>query len=243
MRKEGGQIIEWAAILADPDTYYPVQHNPIFNMRVLMEPGKVWDPDAEEVHGISQEELAQTGHPWENVLWYFLNWLESHHIKTWLNHADWWTHAHHTSRSQLRPMGHNLHFDLDFLGEKLGTGIELFTYKILDTMHSANVIQEAHKFAFGYDSQPFIDQEQGHPSVSLVAVSSSLGLSTEGAHGALADCKMCLESWRLMNLALVGDLRNSRLFYEDLERERERAEINLNPGATYDKPPAITQKS
>lgn len=237
MKEDGAHIVELALIIVDPDLLMPVPNNSDFSVFVRYDPAWFWDEKAaQKTHQYTRKFLWDHGKPEAEAIQMFLDFLHSHGIKTWQSDPDWWTSAPYHQRSQLVPLGQNVNFDLSFLETWIGKGTELFTYKPLDTMHSAAIIQEAHKKAFGYHEQPFRDPEEGFPSVSLSAIGNAFGLDTEGAHGALYDCHLALESWRYMVQTLSIDFRNSREYTAQQEEQRRQAEEESKHGASYEKP-------
>lgn len=224
---DGGKPIEFGAVLLDPHTLLQVTYpnlspapSPTFHVFMKLEEGEVMGSEAYGIHGITREFLEANGVSRPEAKALFWKWLESHGFKL-PSIFDSLLPLPREFSGILQALGQNVHFDLHFLKEWLGTQIfKIFHYKYLDTMPIADLINKAHDFAFGFKSMPFRHPESDHPSVSLISQGHSLGLEIEGAHGALFDAQLCAEIYRLHIVMLAGDLRNSRAHLSGADKQR-----------------------
>jgi len=200
--QDGGQPVELGAVLLDRKDLTPVAE---FQAFVLYDPERfTWSPDAEEVHGITVEALAEVGVTMDEAFTAFLDWL--------VGFVDL------EARGEVMLCGQNLLFDLRFLQLMAGVGPmeDLLPpwacYTTRDTLQWAALLNQAHIDAFGFRSAPFRDPETGNPSLALENLASSLGFTFPGAHSALEDARMAGKILKRLLELLAGDLSNSRKY-------------------------------
>lgn len=209
--EDGGQPVEAAFILADPVTLEPVGQP--FHAFMYLEPGETMAPEALETHGYSPDWLRAVGCSRAQALEGFAAWLEPHGLhlpRTADSPKDW--------RRAVLPLGQNIvRFDLPVFERWAGPdAVQLFHYRALDTMNAAQLISDALMFAFGYNANPFWDEETGLPSASLVAQARYFGLDVSHAHGALWDAQTALFLYRQHLHGLARDFKFSNSYQEHL---------------------------
>lgn len=200
--QDGAQPVELGAVLLDRKDLSVVSE---FQAFMLHDPERfTWSPEAEEVHGLTRETLAQVGTSLEDAFTAFLDWLAGF--------------VDLEARGEVMLCGQNLLFDLRFLQILAGVGPleDLLPpwacYTTRDTLQWAALLNQAHIDAFGFRAAPFRDPETGNPSLALENLARALDLPFPDAHSALEDARMAGKVLKLLLENLAGDLSNSRKY-------------------------------
>jgi DNA polymerase III alpha subunit (gram-positive type) len=137
---------------------------------------------------------------------------------------DWFERLGLRSGKKITPLGHNIKFDLGFISSWLGPEAmqACFDYHTHDTFCTVGYINM--QASVRCEPVPF-------PKWQLTGLAHRLGISTEGAHDALTDCRITAECYkRLMNhyqglvfddkcLSKLNELKNGIGAPEDLSSE------------------------
>ena len=209
--EDQGQPIEIGAVLSDKKDFSVVSE---FTSLIQFRKPFFWDVKAQEVHGISIQELEVSGHPMSFVAGDFLEWL-SNFIPL-------------GQRGQVMLGGHNLAFDLTFLRIMMRQGPlwmpNWASYHTRDTQSWAQLLNQASIEAHGFHGAVFKDTDTGYPSHRLTDVCEGLGIALTDAHSALADARATNEVMGAMVRELAGDLKNSAKYERRIQHIQKAQE-------------------
>ena len=209
--KQGGQPVEFAAILLDLRSKEKLD---TFHIFMKLEPGEIMAPGAQETHGITVEYLQENGVDRKTGFSYLWHWLKGHGITfppTW----DKETLDEH--RGQLLPLGQNVGaFDVPMLERWAAFAgfdipmINALTYNPRDTLNIAQFINDVFIEAFGYGAHPFKNPENGFPSVKLEHQALALGWDISGAHGAAWDIDTTVNLYLAHIKTMAADMKRAK---------------------------------
>jgi len=209
--KEGGQPIEFAAILMDLRTKEKLD---TFHIFLKLEPGEEISEGAFETHGRDKKFLEENGVDRKTGFAKLWHWLKGHGV-TFAPNKHKETLASY--RGQLLPLGQNVGaFDVPIMERWAAFAgfdtifMNSFTYNPRDTLNIAQFINDVFIEAFGYGAHPFKNPENGFPSVKLEHQALAVGWDGSGSHGAAWDIDTTVNLYLAHIKTMAADMKKTR---------------------------------